>query len=110
MVKIIDTRSYTNLDKRTIVTFIRDEYGNEFKGQSYCSVDDEFDENFGEKLAYFRAKRKMLRFYRNSAQRHLNNILEEVAKFEELAKKDIAKYQEILDKIDNAIDEMLSVE
>ena len=35
---------YTNLDKRTIVTFIRDEYGNEFKGQSYCSVDDEFDE------------------------------------------------------------------
>ena len=49
MVRIIDTRSYVNREKRTIVTFIKDEYDNEFKGQSYCSVDDEFNEDFGEK-------------------------------------------------------------
>lgn len=110
MVRIIDTRSYVNREKRTIVTFIKDEYNNEFKGQSYCSVDDEFNEDFGEKLAYYRAKRKMLRFYRNSAQRHLNNTKKDIAKWEEVITKEINKNQEILDKVENAINEMLSVE
>ena len=40
MVKIVDTKSYVNESKRTIVTVIEDEIGNEFRGQSYCSVDD----------------------------------------------------------------------
>ena len=52
----------------------------------------------------------MLRFYRNSAQRHLNNTKKDIAKWEEAITKEINKNQEILDKVENAINEMLSVE
>ena len=55
---LIDTKSYVNEQKRTIVTVIEDEIGNEFRGQSYCSVDDEFNKDFGEKLKEWKRKEK----------------------------------------------------
>ena len=78
MVKIVDTKSYVNESKRTIVTVIEDEIGNEFRGQSYCSIDDEFDKDFGEKLAYLRAKRKMIRYYRGIYEHNLKNAREQM--------------------------------
>lgn len=108
MVKIVDTKSYVNESKRTIVTVIEDEIGNEFRGQSYCSVDDEFDKDFGEKLAYLRAKRKMIRYYRGIYEHNLKNAREQMTHYEEKFGKEINKHNNILEKVENAIDEMLN--
>lgn len=110
MVKIVDTKSYVNEAKRTIVTVVEDEIGNEFRGQSYCSVDDEFNKDFGEKLAYLRAKRKMIRYYRGIYEHNLKRAREEMAHYEERFGKEISKHNEILDKVESAIDEMLGAE
>ena len=50
MVKVVNTNSFVNEEKRTIVTIITDEYNNQLKGQSWCSEEDEFNVDFGEKL------------------------------------------------------------
>lgn len=110
MVKIVDTKSYVNEAKRTIVTVIEDEIGNEFRGQSYCSVDDEFNKDFGEKLAYLRAKRKMIRYYKSIYEHNLKRAREEMAHYEDKFGKAITQHSNILDKVESAINEMLSVE
>lgn len=108
MVRIIKTNSYTNKDKRTIVTFIIDEYNNQFKGQSWCSKDDNFDEDFGEKLAYLRAKRKMVRFYKKANENQLKATRKSMEDFEKRMAKELDKHENVLNKVEEAINDMLS--
>lgn len=108
MVKILKTKSYTNKNKRTVVTFIIDEYNRQFKGQSWCSEEDNFDENFGEKLAYLRAKRKMVRFYKRLNEDQLITTRKNMDLFEQRMAKELDKHENVLNKIEEAIEKMLS--
>jgi len=108
MVKVVNTNSFVNEEKRTIVTIITDEYSNQFKGQSWCSEEDEFNVDFGEKLAYLRAKRKMVRFYKKANENQLVATRKGMADFETRMTRELGKHENVLNKINEAIEKMLS--
>lgn len=108
MVKVVNTNSFVNEEKRTIVTIITDEYNNQFKGQSWCSEEDEFNVDFGEKLAYLRAKRKMVRFYKKANENQLIATRKSMADFETRMARELDKHENVLNKVNEAIEKMLS--
>ena len=52
----------------------------------------------------------MIRYYRGIYEHNLKNAREQMAHYEEKFGKEINKHNNILEKVENAIDEMLSVE
>ena len=108
MVKVVNSKEYINEEKRTVVTILFDEMNNRFEGKAVCSVDDDFDIEFGKRLSYLRAKRIMLRAYNKENIRYYEGQKESWKQFCERAEKEISKYENALDKINNTIDDMLT--
>lgn len=107
MVKVVQTKSYYNQEKGTTVVAIVDDFNNMWKGKSQCSVNDTYDKNFGEKLAYLRAKRKMIRYYKKANEKQLEITRKNMVAFEKRMDAELSKHQNILDNIEKAIDDML---
>mgnify|MGYP006988897405 CR=1 FL=1 len=108
MVRIIDTKEIVNMKKRVITTIITDEYGHKFIGQSWCSVEDEFNEEFGSKLSYLRAKKHMIKAYNNENKRYHKSQLKGFEDYCKRMETEIAKYDNALDKTEQAINDMLN--
>ena len=64
--------------------------------------------DFGEKLAYLRAKRKMVRFYKKANENQLIATRKSMADFETRMARELDKHENVLNKVDEAIGKMLS--
>lgn len=107
MVKVVNTKVYQNDAKKVIVVYVIDEFNNSFKGKAKCNDEDEFNYEFGEKLAYLRAKKKMVNFYKKTNLRHLEATRKSVADFEERMKKELDKHDRIINRLEETINNML---
>ncbi len=107
MVKILNTRSFENKNKGIVVVWIYDGYNHKFMGKAICAPDDKYDFNFGEKLAYLKAKKKMVSFYKKAIERNLEETRKNTANYEERITKELSKHQVALDKIDEAMNSMI---
>ena len=110
MVKVVDTKSYENKEKGIIVVYVFDEYNNKFKGRAVCSPEDPYNYDFGEKLAYLKAKKKMVNFYKRANEKQLEITRKNMAAFEERMGRELDKHTNALNKIDEAINTMIQEE
>ena len=108
MIKIKSTKTFINEDAGVIVFKIYDALGREFIGKSKCSKEDKFDKDFGEKLAYLRAKRKFAQHYAKVERRLLNTATETYERVKEKLDKNITKYNVMDENISKTILKMLS--
>lgn len=108
MVKVLNTRSFENKDKGIVVVWVYDEYNNKFMGKAVCAPDDKYDFDFGEKLAYLKAKKKMVSFYKKANEKNLEVTRKNMTNFEERMAKELSKHQVALEKIDEAINSMIN--
>lgn len=110
MVSIVNEKNYVNKEKGTVVVFITDSFNNKFKGKSKCNPEDKFDEKFGEKLAYLRAKRNMVKYYYKANLENLKFTRKSMEDYEERMAKELGKHENVLNKTIEAIDKMLNNE
>ena len=108
MVRVVTTKSFVNEEKRVVTVLIFDDFKNQWVGQARCSEADTFDKDFGEKLAYLRAKRKMLKYYKRENAVLLEQTLKNLASYKERMAKEINKHQNAIDKTNEVISEMLN--
>lgn len=108
MIKIINTRTKINEKYGIVEVFITDEYNHIFKGKSRCNLqEDIFDTDFGEKLAYLRAKKKMLYYYKKGNERNLEVTRKNMANFEERMAKELNTYSITIERVESDLNKML---
>lgn len=108
MVKIISVDNKINEKYGVIEVYIKDEYERVFKGKSKCFADDIYNFEFGEKLAYLRAKKKMLSFYEKEQNKMYQISKNNFHIYEEKVMKELKNYQIALNNIDEKVNEMIS--
>lgn len=107
MVKIVDSRTYVNDKKKVVVVYLRDEFNLEFKGRAKCSPEDTFDVEYGEKLAWLRARKKLLNRHKKE---HLQMKEASVKSYNDYMTRmnaELEKFDTAIDKVDTQINEML---
>ena len=107
MFKVMNSRKYINETKRVITTIITDQNGKEFMGQAWCSKDDTFDIEFGSKLSYLRAKRKMLKSQNKANKEWYERQTKMFKEWDKAQRDEIDTIDYITAKINAAIDTML---
>lgn len=107
MYKIVNSQMYVNEDKKVVTTKITDQMGRTFMGQAWCSENDTFDIDFGSKLSYLRAKRRLLNSYNNENRKWYDKQMKMFAEWKEAQEEEIEKFDYIIGKVNDAIDDML---
>ena len=108
MTKIVNRNMTVNEERGVVIITIIDEFGHSFKGKSKCNEEDTFDIKFGEKLAYLRAKQKMLKFYYKINIRQLEETRQRMADFEKRMDVELEKTNYVLNKTNKHISDMLN--
>lgn len=108
MIKIIKSQMYVNEDKKVITTVITDSMNNTFIGQAWCSDEDTFNIDFGSKLSYLRAKRKMLKLYNSENKRWYKAQKLNFKKFCERQEAEITQYDNVITRVETVINDMLA--
>lgn len=106
--KIKDTQTYINEEKKVVTTVITSEIGDTFSAQSRCDERDEFNPSFGSKLSYLRAKKKMLNAYNRAQKDWYKTRIKNFEEWKQLTEKTISKNEKIINDIDTAINEMIA--
>lgn len=108
MVKIEEITNKVNEKYGVVEVFIKDQYQKIFKGKAKCASDDKYDFDFGEKLAYLRAKRKMLKFYEKMQINMYQTSKNQFNDYEKKVFKEFDNYKRALNNIDEKVNEMIS--
>ena len=107
MVKIENIDNKVNEKYGVVEVFITDAYQNTFKGKAKCAEGDEYNFEFGEKLAYLRAKKKMLTYYGTEQKKTYKISKNNFRIYEEKVIKELNNYEIALTNIDSKINEMI---
>ena len=107
MYRIVNSQMYINENKKVITTKITDKLGKTYIGQAWCSGDDTFDIDFGSKLSYLRAKRKLLNSYNSKNKEWYKQQMKAFAEWKEAQEEEIEKFDYIIGKVNDAINNML---
>ena len=108
MVKIEEITNKVNEKYGVVEVFIKDEFQRVFKGKAKCASDDKYDFDFGEKLAYLRAKKKMLKVYEKEQKNLYKASKESFDNYEQRVIKELNNYTKALNNIDEKVNEMIS--
>lgn len=103
MLKIIDTHTKFNEKYGITEVFIYDDFGNSYKGKSRCNKEDEFNKDFGEKLAYFRAKQKLLK----NDKKFVKSLIDRYVSDLEKLNNELNKVELITERVNSNITTML---
>lgn len=107
MVKIEKIDNKVNEKYGVVEVFITDVYQKVFKGKAKCASDDKYDFDFGEKLAYLRAKKKMLKYYEKEQKKLYTASKASYDEYERKVIKELNNYEIALTNIDNKVNEMI---
>ena len=107
MVKIEKIDNKVNEKYGVVEVFITDVYKKVFKGKAKCASDDKYDFDFGEKLAYLRAKKKMLKYYEKEQKKLYEASKANYNEYERKVIKELNNYEIILTNIDSKVNEMI---
>ena len=107
MITIIKSECFPNEKKRVVTTKITTQNGKVYFGQAWCSAEDTFNAEFGSKLSYLRAKRRMWRDYNKDNKRWYEGQMKAFAEWKKAQEDEIEKCDFIIGKIEEAIDTML---
>lgn len=105
--KIVNTVSKFNEKYGISEVFVYDEFNNVFKGKARCNKEDVFNKDFGEKLAYFRAKQKMLKKHQKMMVNALESTKKQMALYEQNMTKEINKIELMTNRNNSNLEEML---
>ena len=108
MVKIEEITNKVNEKYGVVEVFIKDEFQRVFKGKAKCASDDKYDFDFGEKLAYLRAKKKMLKVYEKEQKNLYKASKASFDNYEQRVIKELNNYTKALNNIDEKVNEMIS--
>jgi len=108
MVKIVDSRTYVNDKKKVVVVYLKDEFNLEFKGRAKCSPEDTFDAEYGEKLAWLRARKKLLNHHKKEHLQMKTLSTQSYNNYIERMNKELEKFDTALTKVDTQIEDMLN--
>ena len=107
MVKIEKIDNKVNEKYGVVEVFIKDEFQRVFKGKAKCASDDKYDFDFGEKLAYLRAKKKMLKVYEKEQKNLYKASKASYDEYERKVIKELNNYEIALTNIDSKVNEMI---
>jgi hypothetical protein len=108
MVKIEEITNKVNEKYGVVEVFIKDEFQRVFKGKAKCAGGDEYSFDFGEKLAYLRAKKKMLKVYEKEQTNLYKASKKSFDDYEKRVMKELDNYTKALNNIDEKVNEMIS--
>lgn len=108
MVKIEEITNKVNEKYGVVEVFIKDQNQKIFKGKAKCAEEDKYNFDFGEKLAYLRAKKKMLKFYEKEQNKSYKISKESFNDYKKRVIKELGNYKKALNNIDEKVKEMIS--
>jgi hypothetical protein len=89
-------------EKGYVKTILFDKYGNQFIGEAKCAGNDIFNEEFGSKLSYLRAKRLMGVTMKNALGDEINELAKAIVDYS----IDYEDYSDVADEAKEQIVEL----
>ena len=103
MIKIQSKKYFIGNDNKTIIVLLADGFNHKFRGKAVCTSEDEYDVEKGKKIAYNKAKKKLIQKYQRAIEAEVANQQKLVNKYYDNVNKEIKKCQLIIENCDENI-------